>query len=210
VSATPLNVTGPVAFVDVDTQVDFIEPHGLLYAQGAEAIKPTLAKLVAHARAVGIPLISSADAHSEGDPELSQYPPHCFVGTPGQARIAETTTGAEVVVPSSPLSELPDPKTAHVLLEKQEFSLFSNANAEALFAAAGAKTFVVFGVVTEVCIWHAVTALRERGYDVLVVEDAIWPIDQAKGDASKQEFLDAGARLVTAAEVLALTPEPAA
>ncbi len=29
-----------VAFIDVDTQVDFVEPSGKLYARGAEAIKP--------------------------------------------------------------------------------------------------------------------------------------------------------------------------
>jgi ADP-ribose pyrophosphatase len=191
-----------LAFVDIDTQVDFVEPSGKLYATGAEAIKRNLSRLIQHAQSTGIPLVSSVDAHEEGDDEFSEFPPHCLRGTPGQERVQESQTGAEVFVPSAPSESLPDPKSTHVVLEKQQFSVFSNPVAEQIFAATEAKTFVVFGVVTEVCVRFAVLGLLERGYTVRVVEDAIWPIDAANGETALQEMQGKGAVLVKTADVL--------
>ncbi|MGE0712005.1 MAG: cysteine hydrolase family protein [Planctomycetota bacterium] len=191
------------AFLDVDTQVDFVEPGGALYAQGAEAIKPNLARLVEHARARGIPLVSSVDAHAPGDDEFSQFPPHCLRGTPGQGKVPESSSAAMVFVPSAPGASLPDPTACHAVLEKQQFSLFTNPNAERLLRATGAETFVVFGVVTEVCVRQAALGLLERGLGVELVEDAIWPIDRARGAETLRELEARGARLVTTTEVLA-------
>src|SRR5262245_38869756 len=109
------------AFLDVDTQVDFIEPSGKLYARGAEAIKPNLARLVALARQDKIPLVASVDAHVEGDDEFSQFPAHCLRGTKGQEKLSETRSGEEVFVPSGAAKLLPDPRSEHVVLEKQVF-----------------------------------------------------------------------------------------
>ena len=57
-------------FVDVDTQIDFLFPAGALYVPGAERLLPAIARLNHFAAAHGIPLISTADAHSENDPEF--------------------------------------------------------------------------------------------------------------------------------------------
>lgn len=190
-----------IAFVDVDTQVDFMEPGGKLYAPGAEAIRANLASLIQHARACGIPLVSSVDAHAEGDEEFSEYPPHCLRGTPGQAKLTETQTPNMAIVASEVGVDLPPP-SQHVVLEKQQFSLFSNPNAEQVFAQTGAKRFAVFGVVTEVCVRHAALGLLERGYEVQLVEDAIWPITPEAGAAALKEMQDMGATLVKTSDLL--------
>lgn len=190
-----------IAFVDVDTQVDFVLPEGKLYAPGAEVIRGNLQSLIEHARACGIPLVSSVDAHAEDDAEFSEYPPHCLRGTPGQAKLSETQTAEMVFVPSEPEAPLPEP-SAHLVLEKQQFSLFSNPNAERAFAQTGAKTFAVFGVVTEVCVRHAALGLLERGYEVQLVEDAIWPITPEAGAAALEEMQAKGATLVKTADLL--------
>lgn len=184
-----------IAFLDVDTQVDFVEPGGKLYARGAEAIKPNLAALVRLAREQGFPLVSSVDAHQPGDPEFAQYPPHCLRGTPGQAKVAETITGDEVFVASdADPRTLPDPREVHVVLEKQVFPIFGNPHAEAILAATGARTFYVFGVVTEVCVQAAALGLLERGYHVRVVDDAVWPIEAGAGEKAKAFLRSRGAR----------------
>ncbi|MBI3723904.1 cysteine hydrolase, partial [bacterium] len=190
-----------VAFLDIDTQVDFVEPGGKLHASGAEAIKPNLAKLFALARELKVPLVSSVDAHAENDPEFAQYPPHCLRGTAGQEKLKETLTGDEVYVPSKRTADLPDPRRAHVVLEKQVFPVFGNENAETVFRSTGAKTFYVFGVVTEVCVKAAALGLLERGYAVRVVEDAIWPIEARNGEAAKQLLREKGARFLSTDEV---------
>jgi nicotinamidase/pyrazinamidase len=190
------------AFVDVDTQVDFVEPGGNLYSPGAEAIKDNLSRLIRHSREQGVALVSCVDAHPQDDPEFKDWPPHAVVGTPGQEKVAESSSKGMVFVKSAPDQALPSP-SEHVVLEKQTFSVFSNPNAEAAFAATGAETFVVFGVVTEVCVKHAVLGLLERGYAVEIVEDAIWPITAAGGKEALSEMSGRGARLVRTADVLA-------
>lgn len=192
------------AFLDVDTQADFVEPGGKLYAAGAEAIKPNLEQLVRHADQNGIPLISCVDAHPAEDPEFKDWPPHAIVGTPGQLKVSESQTNGMVFVPSGHQSHLPDPKREHVVLEKQHFNCFTNENAEEVFAATGAQTVVVFGVVTEVCVRQAAEALLKRGYQVELVTDAIWPLDPAKGEEVLAELEAKGARRTSTADVLAV------
>lgn len=188
---------GKVAFIDVDTQVDFVEPAGKLYARGAEAIKPQLGRLVRLARAANIPLVSSVDAHGPSDAEFAQFPPHCLKGTPGQRKLPETSTGREVYVPNTPSDNIPDPTRVHAVLEKQQFSLFTHQKAEQVIGATGARDMVVFGVVTEVCVRQAVIGLLERGYAVQVVEDAIWPLDKEKGEQVLQDLERRGAKRTT-------------
>ena len=68
---------GPLVFVDVDTQRDFLDPDGALFIAGSGAIRPNLARLTRFARAQGIPILATACAHAEGDPEFAVFPPHC-------------------------------------------------------------------------------------------------------------------------------------
>lgn len=191
-----------LAFLDVDTQVDFMLPGGKLYAAGAEAIRENLGRLVRHARAEGIPLVACVDAHAADDPEFQSWPPHCLRGTPGQRKLPETLTGAEVFVPNAPAATLPDPRLAHVVLEKQETALFTNQVAERVLRATGADEVVVFGVVTEVCVRQAAEGLLARGWKVRLVEDAIWPLDPAAGEATLQALEAAGAVRTTTEALL--------
>ena len=92
-----------------------------------------------------------------------------------------------------------------MLLEKQQFSLFTNPEAEPILAATGARRMVVFGVVTEVCVRQAALGLLERGYQVDLVEDAVWPIDRAAGEGVLLELERRGARRTTTASVLERT-----
>lgn len=192
-----------LAFLDVDTQRDFVEPGGSLYAEGAEAIKPNLERLVRGALAAGVPLVSCVDAHAPDDPEFQDWPPHAVRGTAGQAKVPETVTGREVVVPSAADAEVPDPRAAHVVLEKQQFNVFTNPVAARVFERAGVDAVAVFGVVTEVCVKQATLGLLERGYAVRLVEDAIWPITPEGGREALAELTAKGATLTTTAELLA-------
>lgn len=87
-------------FYDVDTQNDFMNKTGALYVPGAEELKPTLAALTKYACEKGIPIFGSVDRHFGTDiykvreGELQRhggpFPDHCFDGTEGQKKIAET------------------------------------------------------------------------------------------------------------------------
>jgi nicotinamidase/pyrazinamidase len=193
---------GRLVFLDVDTQVDFMLPNGKLYVPHAEEIIPKLAELMSWARARGIPVISSADAHAPDDPEFARWPPHCVVGTPGQRRIPETLFPDAVVVENRPGAfQALQEWVGQIIVEKTMYDFMTNVNSEAILAALGRPRFVAFGVATEYCVLSAVLALRKRDLPVALVLDAVKSISEEGGRKAIEQMVAAGAQLVTTAEV---------
>lgn len=192
----------PLVFLDVDTQVDFMLPSGSLYVPHAEAIVPNLERLLTYARAHGIPVLSSADAHPPDDPSFAQWPPHCVVGTPGQRRIPETLFPTATVVPNRAGTFQPPREWAgQTIVEKQEYDVSTNVNFEAILESLGRRRWVVFGVATEYCVRSSALALRKRDLPVDLVVDAIQAITEEGGRKALEELTAAGVRLVETAKV---------
>lgn len=190
-------------FWDVDTQVDFMQPEGKLYVQGAERIIPTLAKLTSWAAKHHVLVVASADAHQPDDEEFSQYPPHCLVGTLGQKKIPETSLPRQFTIRNRAGAERPDMwRYQQVVIEKHTFDVFTNPNVEAFLAQLGKPEIVLYGVVTEICVSAAGRGLLDRGYRLTVIEDAIRHLDQKQGLAFLEEVRGRGAAIVTAEQLL--------
>ncbi len=189
---------GPLVFVDVDTQRDFLEPEGALYVPGSEAIRPNLARLTDHARRQGIPILATACAHTLDEDDPEPFPPHCLVGTHGQKRVDETAwPGGVVVGVGGRLGEGELP--AHLTLEKARYDLFSHPEAAAIVGRLGdvGATFVVYGVATDYCVKAAVIGLRALGHRVAVVVDAIRAVDPAAEPGVLGEFVARGVVLTS-------------
>lgn len=195
-----------IVFVDVDTQVDFMLPHGNLYVPGAESIIPNLERLMAFAREHGVPVVSSVDAHSAEDEEFAEFPPHCVKGTRGQEKIPPTLLLLQQVL-TNQKQRLPDAeefrRCQQWIVEKQKFDVFTNVNAAALFEGLAAGQIIVFGVATEYCVRANVLSLLRLGRPVWLVVDAIRAIDVVAGEAALREIQEAGANLLTTEEVVA-------
>jgi nicotinamidase/pyrazinamidase len=162
-------------FFDIDTQIDFVYPAGALYVPGAEHILPVIGELNRRAPL----LISSMDAHSEDDPEFQIYPHHCVVGTPGQHKPAITLCDGQVII------------------EKQRLDCFSSPHLEPLLAELNADRYVVYGVVTEICVRYAAFGLLKTGKPVEIVTDAVKTLDEKAAIEMFREFTAAGGRLTT-------------
>jgi len=174
--------------VDVDTQHDFMRPTGALYVPGAEALEPTLARLVAACHAAGVPHLATLDTHTPDDPEFAAFgfPPHCVAGTPGWAKVAATAAGPGMQV-----------------FEKAAFDAFTNPRFAPAVAGLAPSCAIVVGVATDYCVKAAVLGLRQMGVEVRLVADAIAPVAADTGAAALAEMLAAGAELVSADAVLA-------
>ncbi len=178
-------------FFDIDTQIDFVYPAGALYVPGAERILPVVAELNRRAPLV----ISTMDAHSEDDPEFKLYPPHCVAGTTGQHKPAITLLPERASLPNAPAG------ARQILLEKQTFDCFSNPHLEPLLARLNADGYVIYGVVTEICVRCAAFGLLRSGKRVEIVTDAIRELDRSKAEQMFDEFAKAGGRLTTSSAV---------
>src|SRR3954447_9290417 len=188
-------IDGPLVFVDVDTQRDFLDPDGALFIPGSGAILPALARLTGLARSKGSPVLATACAHSPDDAELRHFPPHCMVGTRGQERVEATAwTGGEVLTADA--LHFGDPPH-HLTIQKRVFDPFSHPDADRLIGLYRRPhpTFVVYGVATDYCVKAAICGLLNRGSSVAVVIDAIRAIDQAGEPEVLGEFVRRGAIL---------------
>ncbi len=179
-------------FFDVDTQIDFVYPAGALYVPGAEHILPVVAELNRRAPLV----ISTMDAHSEDDPEFKIYPHHCVVGTAGQHKPAITLLEPRATLPSAPDG------VRQLILEKQQLDCFTSPHLAPLLADLNADRYVVYGVVTEICVSCAAFGLLKTGKPVEIVTDAVKSLDEQKVAEMFSMFQAAGGHLTTFRAVL--------
>ena len=180
-------------FLDIDTQIDFVYPAGALYVPGAERVVPVIAELNRRAPLV----ISTMDAHSEDDPEFQIYPHHCVVGTTAQQKPSITLRERRAVVPA-PLEGV-----QQLILEKQKLDCFTNPHLMPLLSDLQADRYIVYGVVTEICVRFAAFGLLKTGKRVELATDAVKALDEASAKSMFSQFTTAGGHLTTAAEVLA-------
>jgi nicotinamidase/pyrazinamidase len=198
---------GKIVFWEVDAQADFMLPGGKLYVPGAEKIIPNIRRLVAAATRNGVFLVSSADAHSPSDPEFRKFPPHCLRDSPGARNIPEGLARSFRRIPNDPSQKLPDDvfHDPQVIIEKQTVDVFDNPHTTELVDRLGpGAEYVVFGVVTELCVRCAVKGLLERGRRVSIVRDAIEALDPEAGLLTLDELQAIGAHLITVDEALAM------
>lgn len=195
-----------IVFWEVDAQADFMLPGGKLYVPGAEKIIPNIERLVRGATDAGIFLVSSGDAHPEGDPEFARFPPHCLRGTPGAQIIPEGLAANSRTIPNDSRWPLPHDvlHSAQVVIEKQTLNVFDNPHTSELVDRLGADAeYIIFGVVTEYCVRCAAKGLLERGRKVSIVKDAIETLDAADGKKTIEELQALGARMISTDQALA-------
>ena len=183
-------------FFDVDTQIDFLYPAGALYVPGAEKVVEQIAALNRFAGSHEIPVVSTMDAHTEDDPEFRAWPPHCVVGVLGQHKPETTLLSRRVIVPNADFAFNLD-SAQQILLEKQTFDCFTNVNLAGLLERLDAKRYVVYGVVTEICVKFAAWGLLKTGKRVELVTDAVRSLNDAASAEMTASFLAAGGVLTT-------------
>jgi nicotinamidase/pyrazinamidase len=187
-------------FFDIDSQLDFLYPAGALYVPGAERIVPVIARLNRYAAAHGIPVVSTTDAHSENDAEFQVWPPHCVAGTTGQHKAEATLLERRVVVPNRQ-SDLALEGVQQFIVEKQEVDVFTARNLSRIVELLAADRFVVYGVVTEICVLFAARGLLKYGKPVTIVTDAVAALTAEASDRALAEIRGAGGLLALASEI---------
>ena len=187
-------------FVDVDTQLDFLYPAGALYVPGAELIVPAVERLNRYAAAHGIPVLSTADAHAEDDPEFAQWPPHCIAGAAGQHKAAATLLDQRVVVPNRDCGFALE-GAQQIIVEKQSVDVFQARNLARVLEALNADRFVVYGVVTEICVASAARGLLAMKKAVVVVAGAIKELRSEEAARTFDEIRSLGGAIAALSDV---------
>jgi len=181
-------------FFDIDTPLDFVSPSGALYVPGAESILDRVAQLNRSAPV----LISTMDAHTEDDPEFRQWPHHCVAGCLGQRKPASTLLEKPAVVPNRAceFSVVGLYDARQIIVEKQALDCFTNRHLRAILSHLNADQYVVYGVVTEICVRLAAFGLLQTGKRVQIVSNAIRALNQEVAAKTLADFQAAGGVII--------------
>ncbi len=186
----PVAVGPGDALVVVDVQRDFL-PGGALAVPEGDAVIAPLNRCLAEWQARGLPIFLTRDWHppdhcsfrAQGGP----WPPHCVAGTEGAA------FDPRLVVPASAavVSKATTP-------ERDAYSGFDGTDLEARLRAAGVRRLFIGGLATDYCVLATVRDARARGFAVVVLRDAIRPVEVHPGDGrrAEEEMARLGATLV--------------
>jgi len=188
---TPAVTVGPGdALVVTDVQRDFLPGGALGVAHGDEVIAP-LNRCLAEWEARGLFVVLTRDWHppdhcsfrAQGGP----WPPHCVAGTEGAAFDPRLAAPASAAVVSKATAR-----------DREAYSAFEGTDLEARLRAAGVRRLFVGGLATEYCVLETVRDARARGFGVVVLRDAIRPIEARPGDGrrAEEEMARLGATLV--------------
>lgn len=187
-------------FFDIDSQLDFLYPAGALYVPSAERIVPAIALLNRYAAQHGITVVSTTDAHAENDPEFATWPPHCIAGTTGQHKAEATLLERRLVIPNREC-ELALEDAPQIVVEKQTVDVFAAPNLQVVVERLKADRYVVYGVVTEICVLFAVRGLLKTGRPVTVATDAVATLKAEDGARALASIRDAGGTLARVSEL---------
>lgn len=176
------------ALVVVDMQNDFCKAGGYYAAAGrdisalAAAIEP-VAALLARARAAGLTIVFTRLVHDEvrgAMEERHDLRPKRW--TASGKRLLPGSWGADVV------EEL-QPMPGEIVIDKAGYSAFDDTDLEAELVRRGVKTLVLCGVVTYACVLATGFSAFDRGFDVVLANEAAGSWKPELGSAT-QEIVD--------------------
>jgi len=145
------------AVIIIDMLNDFVT--GKLEAKRAKHIIPNLKRLVEEARKNNVPVIYSNDAHYPQDVEVTRkWGKHAIKGT----------KGAEVIPELQPAEK-------DYIVEKRTYSGFYETGLDpllrSLYKGEGAKTVILGGLHTNMCVRHTAADAFFRGYNIIIAAD---------------------------------------
>lgn len=181
------------ALLVVDVQRDFLPGGSLAVPDGDQVIAPLNAYIAAF-EAQHLPVFLTRCWHPEDHISFKSaggpWPPHCVKGTPG----ADWPSDLNVPADAHVISKATDRQT-------EAYSGFSGTTLQPLLEKQKVHRLFIGGLATDYCVHDTVMAARERGFDVVVLADAIRGINAKPGDETRalQAMIERGAMLHEAA-----------
>jgi nicotinamidase-related amidase len=164
---------------------------GMQFMPGFEGRVERAERLVAAARAAGVPIVFFQEVHRPSGVDFGRELDgaegrHCVDGAPG--------TDLWPTLLPDPAA---DDREFHIV--KRRYSGFIGTEFEIVLRGLQAQTLVLIGGLTDVCVHYTFADAHQRDFHVRVVEDCVGGSSVAAHDASlnAMEYLQAGARRTT-------------
>jgi len=159
------------ALLIVDVQNDFCT-GGMLAVPDGEKVVPVINKLLDRFKIV----IASKDWHPEKTKHFEKWPVHCVQNTFGSA-----------FHPQLDAEKIQEVFLKGTGSEDNGYSAFeaTNKNLDQYLHARKVDDLYVCGLATDYCVLSTALDAHKKGFNVLVIEDAVRGVDVEKGDVER-------------------------
>lgn len=172
------------ALIVIDLQRDFLSPDGYFARMGYDPsplrkILPSVAKLIAAARAVGITVIHTRQGYRADMADMTPYEKW--------RRQRSGLEGTDVLLRSSPGFEIVpeiDVSPGDIIIDKTCNSAFTYTDFEHVLRAQGITHLMLTGCSTDVCVHTTLREACDRNFQCLTVADACASGDQYAHEAA--------------------------
>jgi nicotinamidase-related amidase len=166
------------ALLIIDMQRDFVDPGGFGEMLGNDVtplrstVEPTR-KVLEVAREKGLFVLFTREGHR---PDLTDAPPTKLARGKLKVGIGDKGPMGRVLVRGEYGHDIVDelkPLPHEPVLDKPGKGSFYATDLELILRNRGIKTLIVTGVTTEVCVQTTVREANDRGFEAIVLEDAV-------------------------------------
>lgn len=181
------------ALIVIDYTYDFVADDGrLTCGKPGQAIEQRIYELMKDFLEAGEYIVMAVDGHDEGDvyhPESKLFPPHNIIGTEGRKLYGSIQSLYE------------QHKDKIHWMDKTRYSSFAGTDLELRLRARGIEEVHLAGVCTDICVLHTAVDSYNKGFQLVIHEDAVQSFSQEGHRWALQHFKGSlGASVVTKEE----------
>ncbi|WP_079707799.1 cysteine hydrolase family protein [Paraliobacillus ryukyuensis] len=179
------------ALINVDYTNDFVAEDGnLTCGEPGQAIEERIVALTKEFESLDEYVVFAVDGHDEGDtyhPETELFPPHNIKGTKGRELYGELQNLYE---------EIKD--LDHVYyMDKTRYSAFAGTDLEIKLRERSIEEVHIVGVCTDICVLHTAIDAYNKGFRIVIYQDAVASFDQQGHDWALGHFTNTlGAKII--------------
>lgn len=177
---------GPkTALVVVDMQNDFADPAGSLFVAGGDAIVVTINEQILAASKARAFVVYTQDWHPEQTPHFATFggvwPVHCVRETWGAEFRPDLVVGGPVVRKGTNGED----GYSGFTMRDPESGVEMPTELDELLRGRNIETVIVVGLALDVCVKATASDAVTNGYSVVVLADAVRPVNLAPCDGER-------------------------
>lgn len=168
------------ALIIVDLQIDFLPGGSLSVPRGDLVLAPIneIARLFHDKK---MPIIATRDWHAKNhcsfSPQGGPWPLHCVAGTPGAQFSPALNLPPECIIISKGTSE-----------KEEAYSGFQGTPLDKMLKGKKIRRVFIGGLATDYCVLNTVKDALARGYEVVLLRNAIQAVNVSPGDGERAVF----------------------
>ncbi|OLN24269.1 isochorismatase [Domibacillus antri] len=161
------------ALLNIDYTYDFVADDGkLTCGEPGQALEGEIVRLTEQFIENGEYVVFVIDVHDENDlfhPETKLFPPHNIRGTKGRDLYGKLQG----------VYEQHKDRANVYYMDKTRYSAFAGTDLDMKLRVRGIKEVHLAGVCTDICILHTAVDAYNKGYDIVIHENAVASFNEA-------------------------------